>query len=59
MPELMDRISNAIEAAGAFRNCTNCFHWQSIPNELCKLYKERPPASVIVNGCDEFDEIPF
>lgn len=40
------------------RNCTTCLHWQNKP-ELCKLYKERPPAAVIVKGCEQHDYIPF
>ncbi len=40
------------------RNCTKCFHWQDNP-ELCTLFKQRPPAKVIVVGCDHYDYVPF
>lgn len=40
------------------RNCTTCLHWQTNP-ELCKMYNERPPAAVIVKGCEQYDYIPF
>jgi hypothetical protein len=40
--------------------CPNCLHW--IKNtETCMKYNQRPPAKVIVKGCESFeeDEIPF
>lgn len=58
MPELIERIRNAMEAAGVFRNCTECMYWKS-DGEMCDLYKQRPPAQVIIDGCDSFDVIPF
>ncbi len=39
------------------RNCTKCIHWQN--DEICKLYKVRPPATVIIVGCKDYDYIPF
>lgn len=47
------------------RNCLNCFHWNSSGSahpETCSLAKnQRPPATVIVKGCGEWeeDQIPF
>jgi hypothetical protein len=58
LPRLLERISNAIEAEGILRNCTTCFYWQDT-SETCGLYKQRPPAKIIVNGCESYDEIPF
>lgn len=53
-----DAVSRVIDE-GWLRNCTNCEHW--IGNtEQCALYKARPPAKVIVVGCESHsDLIPF
>ena len=41
------------------RNCVACDSFD-IPREICIEYNARPPASVIVTGCDKFsDEVPF
>ena len=53
----------AIEKIGhdqLFRNCTICKNFTA--EEQCTVYHARPPAKVIVLGCDSFadrDEIPF
>ena len=40
-------------------NCTTCEHFAA--EDICSLFKARPPASVIIKGCDKYkeDEIPF
>lgn len=38
--------------------CLNCVHWDT-SRELCKLNGCRPPATIIVNGCECYDDIPF
>lgn len=44
---------------GLYRSCLNCDHWDQV-NEICTTFKERPPAKVIVCGCEHhIDEIPF
>jgi hypothetical protein len=41
------------------RHCTNCERFDD-ETEICRLYQARPPARVIVSGCDKHeDEIPF
>ena len=49
---------DACEAAGYFRNCTGCCYWDG-HKEWCKKYDVRPPVSVIVKGCEEYEEVPF
>lgn len=50
---------------GLFRSCLNCSHWTgenpvNVPAENCGLHRARPPARVIVTGCDDHsDIIPF
>ena len=45
---------------GLLRNCINCAHWSGAKTEICGLFKMRPPATVIVTGCNEHtDNIPF
>lgn len=41
-----------------FRSCLSCFSWQH-EEETCGLYKQRPPAKVIVNSCPSYEDIPF
>lgn len=44
---------------GWFRTCLNCEHFDE-PKEWCKVWKAKPPAKVIVIGCEEHsDTIPF
>lgn len=41
------------------RNCTTCMYWRDNPTELCDLFKVRPPAKVIIVGCEHHDYIPY
>jgi hypothetical protein len=52
-PELLE-----LAIKGYFvRTCLNCDNFK---NELCTLANQRPPAKIIVFGCDSHsDEIPF
>lgn len=53
------KLANGLDDAGLFRNCLNCanFHYET---EICAMYKQRPPARIIVTGCpDHTDLIPF
>lgn len=47
-----------------FQSCLICEYFQE--NEICKMFNVRPPARIIVFGCEKFkesskldDEIPF
>lgn len=40
------------------RNCVSCCNFNE-GTEICKLANERPPARVIVAGCDSWIDIPF
>lgn len=55
---IWEAIKAALRREGLFRHCTDCYNWDE-KNELCKLCNQRPPAKVIVHGCNQFDEIPF
>jgi len=39
--------------------CLDCIHFKEREGELCSLVNARPPARVIVNGCERFEDIPF
>jgi len=42
-----------------FRSCLNCEHFDS-GLELCMLANARPPAQVIVYGCQKWEaDVPF
>jgi len=43
---------------GLFTTCLNCANWSN-QLEKCNLYKVRPPAKVIVVGCETHTDIPF
>ncbi len=53
---LFDRVIDEIKR----QCCPNCMNWNKY-KELCIKYNQRPPAEVIVRGCESFeeDEIPF
>jgi len=52
------RFIDACHAEGWFRNCTGCCNWDD-KKEICLKFNVRPPVSVIVKGCEEYEEIPF
>jgi len=60
MQTLFERLLDACHAEGLFKNCTKCMHW-NFPKDICIKYNEKPPATIIVKGCDSFqlDEIPY
>lgn len=44
---------------GYFTTCINCEHWKA-KEEICGKFNQRPPAKIIVTGCEEHsDNIPF
>jgi hypothetical protein len=50
------KISELIEQLNT--TCIKCGHFNE-KDEMCNLYKQRPPARVIAFGCPSFDFIPF
>ena len=43
---------------GWFQTCLNCCDWND-KTEICMRFKQRPPAKVIVSGCEFHSDIPF
>ena len=44
-----------------FQNCLNCLNFR-VETEICGLCNMRPPAKIIVYGCDLYEDkedIPF
>jgi hypothetical protein len=58
MKEADEAILKKFKAWAQDRSCLQCMHWEEL-KETCKLFNERPPAKVIVNGCQHHDFIPF
>jgi hypothetical protein len=58
--EVLNRLRTCLKDLEPKGSCLNCAHFQE-NSETCTLYKQRPPARVIVFGCDsfQFDDIPF
>lgn len=53
-----------LDEMGMFISCINCEHWiEGPPNnrqQICGLFKSRPPTKVIVCGCEHHsDNLPF
>lgn len=52
-------IAETLIECGLLRTCLNCDNWIT-GNETCSLAGKRPPAKVIVTGCEKHtDIIPF
>lgn len=61
---LVNSVKRVLENQDHFpyQNCLKCLNFDEKPNEICRLYDMRPPAKVIVYGCDKFEDgsdIPF
>lgn len=41
-----------------YRNCTTCIYFD-LKKELCTKVNINPPATVIVEGCEMWDGVPF
>lgn len=57
--EIMKVVRSILEQKT--QHCVNCIHWAE-NEEMCKMFKARPPAYVIVTGCPQHmhnDDIPF
>jgi hypothetical protein len=62
MPDIIKEVTHTNML---FQSCIVCEHFQE--NEICKQYNLRPPAKIIVFGCDLYkepksnldDDIPF
>lgn len=51
-------ITEFLMEKGFFTTCLNCSYWDN-QKEICQYYKQRPPAKVIVSGCETHTDIPF
>jgi len=49
-----DIISEATPKNMLFQSCIVCENFQD--DEVCKMFNVRPPARIIVFGCDKFKE---
>jgi hypothetical protein len=54
---LFEKLADLIK----HRNCVNCIAWMH-EKEWCNKYNLRPPARIIIKGCEYFEDadlIPF
>lgn len=58
--ELDDRLVERIATTllDARRNCVTC-EFFDMSSEICALAQKRPPAKVIVLGCENYSRFPF
>ena len=54
----LKQLVQALMDDGWLTTCTNCCDWDE-PKEMCMKFKVRPPAKVIVVGCEHHSDIPF
>lgn len=63
--EIAQALHSILIASGVLHTCTNCRHWHdmgAVPphSEACTKFDQRPPATVIVEGCGHWEQdIPF
>ncbi len=64
--DIRARVYNSVEIEmekiNIYRNCMNCINFREYQGEVCGLVMKRPPAKIIVNSCEQWedkDEIPF
>lgn len=51
-------FTNYLFDNGWFSTCLNCHYWKD-KEEMCSKYNQRPPAKIIISGCEEHTDIPF
>lgn len=57
--EIAKELLNIVVRSRLRNSCVKCHNFDE-SNELCRLANIRPPAWVIVTGCEKFEEaIPF
>lgn len=60
--ELLDNfklLRDYIEEIPTYSTCLDCEHWDH-QGDKCVKFNMKPPATVIVNKCDDFTpDIPF
>lgn len=52
------QFANYLMDMGYLSSCLNCHHWQH-NQEICGKFNQRPPAKIIVSGCEEHTDLPF
>lgn len=58
LADLSKIITDWMMEIGMFQSCINCCDWNN-DKEMCVKFKMRPPAKVIVSGCEFHSDIPF
>ena len=54
-------VIHAGDQLGMTTSCISCLHFDEA-SEICKAFKQRPPARIIAFGCKTYEdkeEIPF
>lgn len=58
--KFLDQWLTGLDVTDLFRTCVTCSNLEG--DRLCKYFNRPPPASVIVTGCEHYDDgehIPF
>lgn len=56
--EYLQKLTRKLLEHRVVTSCVICVNFDS-GREVCRLYDARPPASVIVTGCAQWDSGPF
>lgn len=56
--QIANLIFERLKDEGYLDNCTTCVHWQET-KEICEKVNRRPPAKIIVTGCELHEIMPF
>lgn len=51
-------FTNYLFEQGWFTTCLNCHYWNK-EQDICGKFNQRPPAKIIISGCEEHTDIPF
>lgn len=56
--QIANFIFEKLKTEGYLENCTTCCNWDET-KEICNKFKQRPPAKIIVHGCEYHELVPF
>lgn len=59
--EIYQVLADKFKRTDVYQSCITCVHFDPA-SENCKKYQQRPPAHIIADGCESYEDtndIPF